>query len=272
MATPEISVQLFSVRENAKADYAGTIRRIAEMGFKNVEPAGFPGSSVAEAAALFKELGLKAPSCHGALPVGDEANQILDDAETLGHKYIITGCPPKFKENFASQDSIKELAALYCEAADNAAKRGMQVGYHNHDWDLIEVEGKHGYKTFLENTPDTVLWEADLYWVTKAGLKPTDFIKEIGVRGKCLHFKDGVMNPNDHFKEAETEDGKIMVSDAAPFKPAGTAEVDLKGAAGVYDHTEYVVVELDRYDGDMMEAVEQSYQWLTSNGIAVGNK
>ena len=80
------------------------------------------------------------------------------------------------------------------------------------------------------------------------------------------------MNPNDHFKEAETEDGKIMVSDAAPFKPAGTAEVDLKGAAGVYDHTEYVVVELDRYDGDMMEAVEQSYQWLTSNGIAVGNK
>jgi len=70
--TPEITIQLYSVREQAKADYEGTIRAIAAMGYENVEPAGFPGSSVAEAAKLFGELGLKAPSCHSALPLGEK--------------------------------------------------------------------------------------------------------------------------------------------------------------------------------------------------------
>lgn len=272
MSTPEITVQLFSVREQAKQDYEGTIRAIADMGFPNVEPAGYPGSSPAEAAKLFKELGLKAPSCHGALPVGENKQQILDDALMLGHKYIITGCPPNFKEDFASHDSIKKLAELYCEAADFVKDHGIQVGYHNHDWDLIDVDGKPGYQTFLENTPDTILWEADLYWVTRAGKDPAAFVKELGPRAKCLHFKDGVINADDTFQEAETEDGKIMVSNDTPFLPAGTGQIDLEGAAKAMTCTEYVAVELDRYAGDMMKAVAESYKWLTGKGIASGNK
>ncbi|NRA40251.1 MAG: hypothetical protein HRU15_19050, partial [Planctomycetes bacterium] len=62
------------------------------------------------------------------------------------------------------------------------------------------------------------------------------------------------------------------VSNDKPFLPAGTGEIDLKGAAEVYEYTEYAVVELDSYNGDMMKAVQESYTWLTSNGIAVGNK
>lgn len=269
---PEITVQLYSVREQAEADYEGTIRAIAEMGFGNVEPAGFPGSSVAEAAKLFKALGIKAPSCHGSLPIGDDKNQILDDALTLGHKYIITGCPPKFREHYETADSVKAMAELYCEAADNAAPHGIQVGYHNHDWDLVTVEGTLGYRIFMENTPDTILWEADLFWVAKAGLVPSDFVKEIGVRGKLLHFKDGIINASDTFTEAETEDGKIMVSDSTPFLPAGTGQVDLVAAANVASHTEYIAVELDSYAGDMMKAVQESYTYLTGKGIARGNK
>ncbi len=269
---PEITVQLYTVREQAEADYEGTIRAIAEMGFGNVEPAGFPGSSVAEAAKLFKALGIKAPSCHGSLPIGDDKNQILDDALTLGHKYIITGCPPKFREHYETADSVKAMAELYCEAADNAAPHGIQVGYHNHDWDLVAVEGTLGYRIFMENTPDTILWEADLFWVAKAGLVPSDFVKEIGVRGKLLHFKDGIVNASDTFTEAETEDGKIMVSDSTPFLPAGTGQVDLVSAANVASHTEYIAVELDSYAGDMMRAVQESYTYLTGKGMARGNK
>jgi len=250
---PDISVQLFSVREQATKDYEGTIRAIAAMGFTKVETAGFPGTTPAAAAKLFKELNISAPSCHCPLPVGDNAQQIIDDALTVGSKYLISGVPPGGRENFTGLDKVKAMADLYVEAANNVAKHGLQVGYHNHDWDLVEVEGKRAYQVLLERTPDTVLYEADLFWVTKAGLKPADFVKEIGVRGKCLHFKDGVMgdaNP--------------------PFRPAGTGVVDLKGAAAVAKHTEIVAVELDRYDGDMMQAVQQSYTWLTKNGIAKG--
>ncbi len=269
---PQISVQLYSVREQAAVDYEGTIRAIAEMGFQNVEPAGYPGSSVRAASKLFKELGLKAPSCHGALPIGENKNQIIDDALTMGHKYIVTGCPPNFSQDFESTDAIKALAALYCEAADVAAQHGLQVGYHNHDWDLIDVDGRPGYRTFLENTPETVLWEADLFWVARAGIVPADFVKEIGPRGKLLHFKDGIVTAEGEFTEAETEDGKIMVSSSTPFLPAGAGQVELVAASAIATRAEYVVVELDSYDGDMMNAVQESYTYLTTNGIAQGRK
>ncbi|MDP6491606.1 MAG: sugar phosphate isomerase/epimerase [Kiritimatiellia bacterium] len=267
-----ISVQLYSVREQAAADYEGTMRAIAEMGFEYVEPAGYPGSSPAEAAKLFNALGLKAVSCHGALPVGAEKNRVIEEALMLGHKYVITGCPPDFKENYASADAVRAMVDLYCEAAQNADPHGLRVGYHNHDWDLVEIDGKRGYRYFLEGTPETVLWEADLFWVARAGLDPAEFVKEIGTRGICLHFKDGIVTAEGEFTEAETEDGKIMVSDSTPFLPAGAGQVDLLGAYAVAEHLEYAVVELDSYEGDMMKAVQESYTYLTTKGIAQGRK
>lgn len=268
--TPEITIQLYSVREQAASDYEGTIRAIAAMGFGCVEPAGFPGTTPEKAARLFAELGLRAPSCHCALPVGAEKNAVIETALLLGHKFLITGCPPRFREHFASADTVKALAGLYCEAAANAAEHGLQVGYHNHDWDLADVGGLPGYRIFLENTPETVLWEADVFWVAKAGLDPVAFLKEIGARGRVLHFKDGVLRSGDTFTEAETGDGKIMVSESTPFLPAGRGQVDLLAASRAAAHADYIAVELDSYDGDMMEAVRESYNYLTGCGIARG--
>jgi sugar phosphate isomerase/epimerase len=269
---PQITVQLYSVRDLASADYEGTIRAIAAMGFGCVEPAGFPGYSAEKAAKLFQELGLKAPTCHGSLPIGDNKNKVIEEALLLGHEAIITGCPPKFKENFASADTIKATAELYSEAAANAAAHGLQIGYHNHDWDLLDVDGTPGYRIFLENTPDTVLWEADVFWVSKAGRDPVAFLQEIGARGKALHFKDGIINATDTFTEAETESGKIMVSSSSPFLPAGTGQVDLLAASKAATFAQYIAVELDSYPGDMLKAVQESYTYLTSNGIARGLK
>ena len=269
---PQITVQLYSVRDLAKQDYAATIRAIAEIGFGNVEPAGYPGSSAQEAAKLFQDLGLKAPSAHVGLPIGDRKNAIIDEALLMGHKYLITGCPPKFKEHYTSLDNVKAMAELYCEAAANLAPHGLRIGYHNHDWDLTIVDGRRAHEVFLENTPDTVLYEADVFWVARAGLDPAAFIREIGARGKVLHFKDGIVSNQAAFKEAETESGKIMVSDAIPFRPAGRGQVDLVTASKALAHAEYLAVELDSYEGDMMQAIRESYRYLTANQIARGTK
>lgn len=270
--TPQITVQLYSVREQAAADYEGTIRAIAAMGFGCVEPAGFPGSTAAKAAKLFEELGLKAPTTHGSLPVGDQKNAIIEEALLLGHEAIITGGPPNFKQHYSSLDAVKALAELYCEAAANAAAHGLQVGYHNHDWDLAEVDGVRGYQIFLENTPESVLWEADVFWIAKAGLDPVAFLEEIGPRGKALHFKDGIINASDTFTEAKTEAGNVMISDSSPFLPAGTGQIDLKAASKAAKHAKYIAVELDSYTGDMMKAIQESYTYLITNGIAQGTK
>lgn len=270
--TPQITVQLYSVRDLAKNDYAGTIRAIAETGFGCVEPAGYPGTTAKDAARLFQELGLKAPSAHIGLPVGDNKNAIIDEALLMGHKYLITGCPPKFREHYTSLDNVKAMADLYAQAAQNLAPHGLQVGYHNHDWDLAVVDGRRAYQVFLENTPETVLYEADVFWVARAGLDPAAFIREIGPRGKVLHFKDGIVSNQAAFKEAETESGKIMVSDAIPFRAAGTGQVNLIAASQAVRHAEYIAVELDSFDGDMLQAVRDSYRYLTANKIAQGTK
>jgi len=125
--TPQITVQLYSVRDLVKNDYAGTIRAIAETGFGNVEPAGYPGSTAKDAAKLFRELGLKAPSAHVGLPIGDAKNAIIEEALLMGHQYLITGCPPKFKEHYTSLDRVKALADLYVQATENLKPYGLQV-------------------------------------------------------------------------------------------------------------------------------------------------
>ena len=144
----KISVQLYSVREQAGADYEGTIRAIADMGFDNVEPAGFPGTTPEDAAKLFKELGIKAPSCHCGLPVGDNKNKIIETAQIMGHEMLVTGCPPNFKENFKDADTIKATAELYCEAAANAAEHGLQIGA---EVDYIYIDSEAGNISLLGN-------------------------------------------------------------------------------------------------------------------------
>ncbi len=269
---PQISVQLYSVRDEASKDYEAMIRTIADIGFACVEPAGYPNFTAEKAARLFKELGLQAPTAHIALPVGENKDAIIEQALLMGHKYLITGCPPGFKENYTSMDRVKAMTDLYCEAAANVAPHGLQVGYHNHDWDLALVDGQRAYKYFLANTPESVVYEADIFWVAKAGLDPVAFIQEIGPRGVALHFKDGVISNKDTFKEAKTESGNVMVSDAVPFRAAGKGQVDLIGASKAVRHAGYIVVELDSFDGDMTQAIRESYQYLTSNKIAVGNQ
>jgi len=252
---PEITLQLYTLREALATDFLGTLRKVADIGFACVEPAGLPGVSASEARRLMDDLGLEAPTAHCQLPIGDQRNEVIETALELGHRYLITGGPPNWRESFTDAESIKSIADLYCEAAENAAAHGLQVGYHNHDFELAEAEGRPIYKAFLEHTPETVLWQADLFWVALAGKDPAAFLKEIGPRGKALHFKDG------HLKDRSIK---------PPFLPAGEGDVDLKAAAPFAQHAEYIAVELDAYEGDMLEAVQKSYRYLTSEGIARG--
>jgi sugar phosphate isomerase/epimerase len=117
-----------------------------------------------------------------------------------------------------------------------------------------------------------VLWEADVFWVKFGGRDPVEFIKEIGKRGKLIHMKDGRIGKKGVFTEATTSSGKIMVSNDKPFLPAGTGDIDLIAVAKAAAYCEVAVVELDSYEGSIMEAIAQSYTYLTKQGLARGNK
>jgi sugar phosphate isomerase/epimerase len=253
---PQITLQLYSLRESLEADFEGTLRQIAAIGFPCVETAGYHGRKPFEVARLLAELGMTAPTAHCPLPIGDAAAEVIETALELGHRYLITGGPPGLQDHYTTTDQVKAIAELYCIAADNVAKHGLQVGYHNHDWDLAEFDGQPAYHTFLAHTPENVLWQADIFWIARAEIDPVGFLQEIGSRGKALHFKDG-----------HIADRKIK----PPFLPAGSGDVDLLAAARAANHAEYIAVELDEYNGDMMTAVKESYAYLTENQIAEGN-
>jgi sugar phosphate isomerase/epimerase len=252
---PQITLQLYSLREALEADFEGSLRQIAAIGFPCVETAGYHGRKPAEVAKLLDGLGMTAPTAHCPLPLGDAANEVIETALELGHRYLITGGPPGWKDSYTTADQVKAVAEQYCVAAENAAAHGLLVGYHNHDWDLAEFGGRPAYHIFLSHTPENVLFEADLFWVALAGIDPGGFLQEIGPRGKALHFKDG------HLSDRSVN---------PPFLPAGQGDVDLLAAARAAKHAEYIAVELDAYDGDMMTAVKESYAYLTENQIAEG--
>jgi len=254
---PAITVQLYSLRDQLATDFEGTLREVAKIGFPCVELAGTHGRKPAEIAGILKDCRLVAPTAHCGLPIGGAKNEIIETALELGHRYLITGGPPGWRDNFSTTGQVKAIAEQYVTAADNAAAHGLQIGYRNHDWDLAQFDGTPAYRTFLENTPASVLYQADLFWVARAGLDPAEFLKEIGPRGRALHFKDG------HLADRDID---------PPFLPAGDGEVDLPAAAKAAEHAEYVGVELDAYDGDMLEAVRESYAYLTAQGIARGRE
>jgi len=248
-----IALQLYTLREIAAVQGFDFIaRRAAEIGYVGVETAGFPGTTAAAAAKLFADLGLEVCSAHLPLPVGDKRQESLDTAATLGIQRLVSGCGP---DDFSSLDSIKATAHRFNEAADVCRQAGMSFAIHNHWWEFQEVEGALGYKHLLEDLDDEVLFQLDAYWVQTAGADPVPILRELGPRAPLVHVKDG---PCDLEKDMQA-------------LGEGVTDVDGLIEAGG-DHVDWWIVELDRCETDMMEAVIKSYDYLVRGGHARGNK
>lgn len=239
----EVSVQLYSVRAELEKDYEGVMSKIAGFGYKFVEPAGFPGYTLEKAVKLYERLGVKALSIHGALPVGDDVNQAIETAKALGAEYIVSG---KGSDDFKTMDDIKKVAALFSEASENAAKHGIKIGYHNHNWEMNIVEGEPVYRTFMANTPKEVVMEIDTYWVKVGGLDPVEVISEAGERAPLIHMKDGDIDPK------------------FPMKAVGSGKMDFPPIVEAAKFAELLIVELDACDTDMVVAVKDSIDYIKS--------
>ncbi len=118
---PPIALQLYTLRALAQEDFEGTVRKVAEMGYVGVEPAGFPGSTPEAAGKLFAELGLQVPSAHTALPLGDSKNEVLDAMAAIGCPRVITGKGP---DDFNTLDKIRATPLSAVISAANPEKAG----------------------------------------------------------------------------------------------------------------------------------------------------
>lgn len=251
--TLPLGVQLYSVREQLKEDFAGVVRRIAAMGYAGVETAGFPeGTTPAQAKALFDELGLPVISAHSPLPMEDKKQQVLDTLQTLDTKYLVLGALPP-DEYFKSIDGIYRGCDRLNEASAVCQANGITLVYHNHWWECQPIDGRLPYQVMLERLDPAVMFEIDTYWARTAGIDPVKMVQEVGQRAPLIHIKDG---------PAVMQQPHLAAGDGVMDFPPIVAAVQ----------SEWLIIELDRCETDMLAAVEKSYQYMTSKGLAHGKQ
>ncbi|WP_218824471.1 sugar phosphate isomerase/epimerase family protein [Asanoa hainanensis] len=207
-----ISVQLYTLRDQLSADLPGTLRALADIGYTRVEHAGFVGRTAAQFKAALDAVGLRATSGHVGIPQPFDAaawQAALADARLLRQRYIVH---PFFGvgANGVIRDSAtyRAFARDLNKAGALAKKAGLRFGYHNHHFEFFRLDGgtTTGWDILTNETdPDLVHLEVDLFWVTRGAHDPVDVIRENRGRIKQFHVKD--MNDGGSF--ADVGDGLI---------------------------------------------------------------
>ena len=176
MANISVAVQMYTFRDESAEDFAGTLKKVAELGFDGVEFAGYGGLPVTEVRALLDELGLKAASGHVALEdLQNNLAQVIEEQKVLGSNYIV--CPYLLPDQRSEEDYLS-LIPFLDQAGETCRQEGITLCYHNHDFELERLsDGRTALEAIFDDVnPENVQTELDIYWLTKAGEKPVEWI------------------------------------------------------------------------------------------------
>lgn len=253
MTPKPLSVQLYSLREASAKDFPGVLKRVAAIGYAGVEPAGFHGLTPAAFKQMTDDLGLVISSSHSPWCTPDSVNEVIDTAGVLGVPYVTCGFGPA---DFADLDAIRRTADQTNIMLDRLDGSGLILMQHNHAWEFSMLDGRLKYAIYAEYCP-RVQFELDIYWMAHFGAVDAPAqIAAFASRTPFLHVKDGNLEHDQ------------------PMLPVGQGKMDIPAciAAADPDVLKWLVVELDHFDGDMFSAVEQSYRYMTGNGLAHGRK
>jgi len=247
-----LSIQLYTVRELTKdGNHMAVLEKIAKIGYKGVEGHGY-GMTPREFRTAMANLGMEVSSYFGPTPTPETVNEFIDTAKELGVKNTVSGF---WVESFANTESILKTAEAVNTVLPRIHAAGLTFSLHNHWFEFYQVDGRLAIDILVEHAPAVGL-ELDIYWASAFGAnKAEEMVAKFRDRVHLMHVKDGPL-----------VEGEPMVA-------AGQGKVNIPAAVAAADSTvlDWLIVELDEYAGDMMEAVESSYRYLTSEGLAAGN-
>jgi len=189
--TRDAGIQLYTVRKEMLADPAGTLKKIAAIGFKELESArsekgNYYGLAPKEIKMIAADLGMKIRSGH--IHVDDQWKQSLEQATETGQEYIISAVLPSPGQTI---EHYQESAEAFNRLGEECKKANLSFGYHNHQTEFEEVNGKVLYDVLLERCdPSLVTMEMDLGWVKAAGRDPLDYFSRFPGRFPLWHLKD----------------------------------------------------------------------------------
>jgi sugar phosphate isomerase/epimerase len=258
-----IGLQLYTVRDAMQQDPAGTLAKVAQLGYNSVEGATYTGTQKfyemepAAFAKVLKQNGLIMPSSHYMLGQAMNNGQptqgtilhgwdkAVDNAAQAGVKYMV--CAYLIDSERGTLDQYKQIAAHLNKAGERCKKAGIQLCYHNHDFEFVAQNGQLPYDILLKETDKQLLkMELDLYWATKAGHDPLALFKAHPGRFPLWHVKD--------MDKTEKKD----------FTEVGNGVIDFKKifAARQLAGMQYYFVEQDRTPGDPFDSIKQSIGYI----------
>jgi sugar phosphate isomerase/epimerase len=248
-----IGLQLYTVRNELEKDFAGTIKKVAAIGYKEVELYGFLKKPAAEIRRVISDNGLVCPAAHYDLSLEPRVAQEIDYAKELGLKYMVVAWLTP--EQRRSLDDYKRHAEFFNRAAEQTRKAGIQFGYHNHNFEFKTFGGVVAFDELLRLTdPQLVKIELDCFWMTWAGRDPVEYLKRDPGRYPMLHIKD--RKPG-YGLSTDVDDKP------GPFTEVGRGTIDWKRIfAAASDRVKHYFVEQDFCDGSPFESARISYEYL----------
>ncbi len=265
MKTPTIGLQLYTVRDAMSKDPVDTLQRVAKIGYNSVEGATYTGDekfygmSPKEFKKVLKDNGLIIPSSHYRLGEAEDNgrvmkgtimhdwNKAVDDAAELGLKYMV--CAWLAESERGSLDHYKKVAEELNKGGERCKKSGIQLCYHNHNFEFIKEDNKYPYDVLLSADKNLVKFEMDMYWIKKAGQDAIKLFHEHPGRFPLWHIKD--MNNEKDQNFAEVGSGIINFKEIFKYK----------NLAGM----KYFFVEQDICPGSPFDSITKSINYIKKN-------
>lgn len=263
----DIGLQLWTVREQLKADPAATLKAIREHGYQQVELMDM--DQLTSFRPILKDLDLQVycshiPSAHFTgrwelrnreAPAGG-IEAAIDEAAKEGVNHLIMAY--LFREERGTADDYKQLCDGMNRAGELCKKAGIQLCYHNHSFEFAPVDGEKGFDILMERLdPDLAKFELDVFWTSIAGVEPVGLMKQLPDRIALLHLKDKLADTPDIFDEGEVP--------KEAFKELGNGVVNIKGVLAAAENAgvNYCLVEQDQ-SPDPIKSIGTSLQYLNT--------
>jgi len=259
-----VGLQLYTIRDAMAADVKGSLQKLSELGYKNLELANyadgkFYGFAPAEFKKMATDLGMVTLSSHTQVEAAgitlDNAKKMADDHAALGVKYCVQ---PWINEPDRNIESYKKMIADWNQVGQVMKNVGIQFGYHNHNFEFATIDGIVPYYDIFmpEMDASLITMELDMYWATKAGQDPVEMFNKYPGRFQLFHFKD-MAQQSAPFYDVIKDDITSVGAGLIDFKRIQAA----KETAGM----KYMFVEDDNQGmGKPFEAVDLSITNLTT--------
>jgi sugar phosphate isomerase/epimerase len=254
---------MFSLRDEARADYVGTLRGVAAAGYNAVEGAfGYGGLPASELQRALGDLGVKIIASHvGVDRLLSRLDEEIDFNLAIGNRDLLLAELPL--EDRTDEDAFHRWAGEINRIGKRCRELGARFSYHSHAFEFRRFGDQTGLEILLgETDPDAVFWEPDVYWLTFAGVDPAAWISRYAERSRLIHLKD--MKPGPWPVDPIDANAKDLAARLSTSLGEGT--IDETAALAAATFAEWLIVEQDFSDRPMLESLARSREYLQKRG------